>query len=426
MPKLTLSLLLVILLAVVGIGGALDNFFKQYQTQPNKESDELSAYFQIGTSLAATLDKHPNPQLFIANWQQNNNLSVSLIELTDFFLPDSLKETFYAGQPLTFESESSLSVHFIVPSREQVLIFSIPPIVIEEHNNTLQLMLTILFYLGILSVVLIWLSPLIKQLRQLRQTTKAFGEGQLQQRINVKSASYIASIEEEFNRMAERIESLISDNKLLSDAVAHDLRTPLARLRFGIETLQETENPATREKYQHRLSRDIDEMERLVNVLLNYARIEQTMMAAKRQSINLNELISQCVGAITNTDKIIHWQPQLDVNINGDANYLSMLINNLLGNALQYAERKITLEVLQNGNKIKLLVSDDGPGIAKEKRAELMKPFMRGEQAHEKPGYGMGLAIVVKIAQLHDATFAIGDAKTLGGAEFCVTFNTES
>lgn len=426
MPKLTLSLLLVILLAVIGIGGALDNLFNQYQTQPNKISDELSAYHQLGTSLAATLDKQQNPEQFITSWQQANTLSVRLVDLDDFFLPDSLKADFYAGQPLDFESDNNLSIHFIVPAQKQVLIFSIPPIVKASQNNTLQLLLTIVFYLGILMVVLIWLYPLIKQLRQLRQTTKAFGEGQLQQRIKVKPASYIASIEEEFNHMAERIESLISDNKLLSDAVAHDLRTPLARLRFGIEILQETEELETREKYQHRLSRDIDEMERLVNVLLNYARIEQSMLAAKQQNINLNELVSQCVGAVTDSNKIIHWQAYSEAMINGDANYLSMLINNLLGNAQQYAEHEITIRVERIDAKIQLLVSDDGPGIPAEKRSELLKPFMRGDQAHEKPGYGMGLAIVAKIVQLHDATLDIRDSVVFGGAEFCVTFNEYS
>jgi len=426
MPKLTLSLVLVIILAIVGIGGALDNFFNQYQTQPSKVSDELSAYHQLGKSLAATLDEQQTPQKFISHWQQEDKLTVTLIHLDDFFLPDSLKESFFAGEPLNFESEINISIHFFIPSHKQVLIFNIPPVIKEDHNNTLQLIFTIVFYIGILIVVLIWLSPLIKQLRQLRQTTKAFGEGQLQQRINVKSASYIASIEKEFNRMAERIESLISDNKLLSDAVAHDLRTPLARLRFGIEILQETEKPQTREKYQARLSRDIDEMEKLVNVLLNYARIEQSMMAAKLEDINLSELISQCVAAITNSNKVINWQGQTHAIIKGDANYLSMLINNLLGNALQYATHEISLRIEQHNTKIQFIVSDDGPGIPIDKRSELLKPFMRGDQAHEKPGYGMGLAIVAKIAQLHDATFEISDSKTLGGAKFCITFNKNS
>ena len=167
--------------------------------------------------------------------------------------------------------------------------------------------------------------------------------------------------------------------KLLSDAVAHDLRTPLARLRFGIEMLQETEKPETREKYQNHLSRDIDEMERLVSVLLNYARIEQAMMAIEPQSIDLNVLISQCVAAVSDGNKVINWHAQGIAMVNGDANYLSMLINNLLGNAQQYASNEITLKITNTASALQFIISDDGPGIAKEKRDELLKPFMRDD-----------------------------------------------
>jgi len=100
-----------------------------------------------------------------------------------------------------------------------------------------------------------------------------------------------------------------------------------------------------------------------------------------------------------------------------------MLVNNLLGNALQYAGNKIKLRITKNDTKLQFIISDDGPGIPQDKRSELLKPFMRGEQAHEKPGYGMGLAIVSRIAQLHDATLVITDSIELGGAEFCLTFN---
>jgi len=425
--KLTLSLVLVILIAVLGIGGVLDSLFSQYQTQPINESDELSSYRQLGKSLASTLDKQPKPQQFIANWQQQTELSVDLVPLDSFILPESLKHSFYAGVPLTLETDISISLHFILPLQQQVLIFIIPPVIKKNNNSSLQLLLTGVFYISILIVVLIWLYPLIKQLRKLRRTTKAFGEGALQQRIISKSTSYIADIENEFNRMAQRIETLVSDNKLLSDAVSHDLRTPLARLRFGIEALQETQNPQLRDKYQRHLCRDIEEMERLVNVLLNYARIEQSMIAVEQQSIDLNELINQCVQAFTDNDiadqKVVNWHGEGEAIVKGDINYLSMLINNLLGNAQQYASNTITLSVVKKAAKLHFIISDDGPGIAKEKRSELLKPFMRGDQAHENPGYGMGLAIVARIAQLHDATLVITESIELGGAEFCVTFN---
>lgn len=102
-----------------------------------------------------------------------------------------------------------------------------------------------------------------------------------------------------------------------------------------------------------------------------------------------------------------------------------MLINNLLGNALQYADHDISVRVekAEKGDaEIRLVIRNDGPGIPHNKRAELSKPFIRGDNALEKPGLGMGLAIVSKIAQLHDARFVITDSAKLGGAECSVTF----
>jgi two-component system OmpR family sensor kinase len=166
MQKLTLSLVLVILIAVVGIGGVLDSLFSQYQAQPIEQYDELSSYRQLGMSLASTLDKHTQPQQFIENWHQKSELSVDLTQLDSFILPSSLKQSFDAGEPLILETDSGISLHFILPLQQKVLIFIIPPMIKKNNNSSLQLFLTGVFYISILVVVLIWLYPLIKQLRK--------------------------------------------------------------------------------------------------------------------------------------------------------------------------------------------------------------------------------------------------------------------
>jgi hypothetical protein len=78
--------------------------------------------------LAATLDKQEYPQQFIASWQQESKLSVTRVHLDDFSLPDSLKQGFYSGEPLEYETDNNISIHFIVPAQKQVLIFNIPPV----------------------------------------------------------------------------------------------------------------------------------------------------------------------------------------------------------------------------------------------------------------------------------------------------------
>lgn len=426
MKKLTLSLIIAILTAIIFLGWGLDTFFNEYQEQQG--TDEFSAYRHIITPLANTLDKINNVEQFVTTWQKQNKQPLTLTPLTEFPLPVSLRDSFYRGEPLVLESENVITVNQLLPSQQQVLTLSIQQKTKQEDSLALQVALTTVFYAGILLCVFVWLYPLIKRLRLLRTTAKSFGEGDFSERIHISTTSYIIDIEDEFNRMAEKIETLVEDNKLLSNAVSHDLRTPLARLRFGIEALSETNKPETKEKYIQHLSKDIQEMENLVAVLLNYARLEQKMIKVERLPLSLNALIEASLHNLTSGDQSevsidITGLSTCQVIVNGDENYLSMLINNLLSNAQQYAMKQVRITTEQKPNSVMMCVSDDGPGIALEKHKTIFKPFIRGENNSEQKGYGMGLAIVARVAAWHEAEVTISQANELGGAKFTVTFH---
>jgi signal transduction histidine kinase len=425
MKKLTLSLIVAILTAIIFLGWGLDTFFNEYQEQ--KDTDEYSAYRKIIAPLANTLDKTDNFAQFVTTWQNQNQQQLTLTPLAEFPLPASLLDNFSQGEPLVLESEELITVNQLLLSQQQVLTLNIQQHSKQEGNLTLQVALTTVFYAGILLCVFIWLYPLIKRLRLLRSTAKNFGEGDFSERIHISSTSYIVDIENEFNRMAEKIETLVEDNKLLSNAVSHDLRTPLARLRFGIEALSETNKPETKEKYIQHLSQDIQEMENLVGVLLDYARLDQKMINVERLPLNLNTLIEGCARNLTSSDSSavsidVSGLSKIQIIIDGNENYLSMLINNLLSNAQRYAVKHVRITTKQTTTSLIMCVSDDGPGIPVEKRGEIFKPFIRGENQIEQKGYGMGLAIVARIAVWHGAHVVISQSDELGGAKFTITF----
>jgi signal transduction histidine kinase len=422
MKKLVLSLVIVMFTAIIFLGWSLDTLFNNYQKQ--QHSDEFSAYRQIVASLATTLDSVDDAQAFVKAWQQANPQQLNLIPMSEFPLPAELKQGFNQGLSLVLESAERITVNHIMPSQQQVLVMSIPQQGLQQDNLSLQMLLTTAFYLGILLFVGIWLYPLIKRLRLLSTAAKTFGAGDFTWRIPVSGTSYVADIENEFNRMAQKIETLIQDNKLLGNAVSHDLRTPLARLRFGIEALSETNKPEKQHKYIQHLSQDISEMERLVEVLLNYARLEQSLIKVDKVPVDFNQLMDECVYGIDGDDgKQIKWQPMGKITIDGEQNFLAMLINNLLSNAQQYASHVIQVSIVQTTQYIELVVEDDGLGIAQDKQLELLQPFTRGHNDSQKPGFGMGLAIVARIADWHHAQVAISHSEELGGAKFTVTFS---
>nr|WP_194362708.1 ATP-binding protein [Neptunicella marina] len=387
--------------------------------------DEFQSYRELGTVLARSLDKQQDIGQQLSQYQQTHSISLALDSAENFPLPPSLAEHFKQGEPLLLEDDSEVTINFWLPEHQQILMLKMI-INDKQQVSRLQMSLTLLFYVGILALVLVWLYPLINRLQKLAKVAKAFGEGDLTRRIARSSTSYIADIEREFNHMAARIETLVNDNKLLGNAVSHDLRTPLARLRFGIEALEDTKDVQKREKYQQHLAKDIDEMERLVNVLLNYARLEQKLDSLGKELVDLSSLVAHCIDSQHMPDTEIRQTIQSGLKVQGEANYLSMLVNNLLINAHQYANGCISVGLSRNGQYVQLTVEDNGPGIPFEKRQELLKPFIRGDNPDVTPGYGMGLAIVSRISQWHSADLEIAHSVELGGAKFCVFFHAVS
>jgi signal transduction histidine kinase len=420
MKKLSISLLLVVLISIVGLGQGIDNLFEKYQTEP--VADELTPYRLLVSSLALTIDKHEDPELFVQSWPAQHGLKLAVEPLNQFVLPTPLQQQLNIGEPLVLESTTSYSIHALLPNSDKVLSLSVPHSTKKVDNESLQWLLTIVFYAGILLFIFIWLNPLIRHLRELSQSARLFGEGQLDRRIKPSSSSFIADIENEFNHMAQRIETLVGDNKLLSSAVSHDLRTPLARLRFGIEAIRETKNPEKQTKYIQHLSNDINEMENLVSVLLNYARLDQNKVDLNFDSIDLNKLVQQCVDSSEPSAIDIRFSADSPNAILGDCNFCTMLVNNLLDNGVKFAKQNIHISLINKGQEVILIIADDGPGIPEEERLRLLKPFTRGDKQQTTSGFGMGLAIVARIASWHHARLTIGSSAILGGAEFKICF----
>ncbi|MBL4942331.1 MAG: two-component sensor histidine kinase [Colwellia sp.] len=435
MRTLTLSLLIMVLIATLGLSWIFDNFYQQYQQQylqkkqpSSRATDELSVLEDIGQSIAQALDGLENKQQFIHRWSNNNDRHLSLLELADFPLPEPLMNELISGKTLVLETTDSLAIHYYLTSSAQVLMLTSPVVNVQSKYLLLDIALTSLFYLLMIALMFLWLYPLLKRLVNLRQVAKSFGEGKLEQRIDVGSISYIRDLEIEFNHMAQRIEGLVSDVKLLSNAVSHDLRTPLARIRFGIDTLQEEEDPKLRQCFQDKISDNVDEMSRLVETLLNYARFDQAMINIDKAQINFSALLTRSIAHKEDASiKLSVTMPDEAIYMLGDSNYLMILVANLLQNAQQYCQDEIHVNLHEKGDYIVLLIADDGPGIAPELRDKIIKPFIRGEnlnisaQPASIKGYGMGLAIVQRIVDWHHGQLVISRSSELLGAQFSVS-----
>ncbi len=425
--QLSLSLIVVVIASTISLGWIINQIYI-HTSAPISAKQEYQAYLVFTRALANAFDASENKANVLAQWNRQNNLRLSLLPRELFPVPPQLVADFEAGEPLVLESDSGAAAYYLLTSSNDILSISLPATDTNPERNRLELILTLSFYGGVTTIILIWIWPLIHHLGKLRDTASKFGQGNLDARVRSHRFSYIKDIESEFNNMADRIQSLIGDNKLLSRAVSHDLKTPLARLRFGLDALTETENDALKAKYAGRINKDLEEMESLIETLLQYARLDESRVKLNTESLSLSTLVESLIDAYDQIAIDLHFIDNIQAGksrIWGDKRYLAMLINNVLSNAIRHAESNVRVSLNLNRKKLLLIIEDDGEGIPDNEREHAVKPFWRGSQAREKKGHGMGLAIVARIAEWHGAQLTIQKSQALGGAEITMTFALE-
>ena len=430
MRGLLLTLIAIVVAAVVGLGWLVSQVYSQLE-QPGGQPH--SAYLGLGQQLAKALNSTETNSL-LQHWPNDGPVGLSLTELGEFPLPAHLNAKLLGGEGVLLENNRHLLINYYVPARQAVLTLTVAsPTSSEDTSFTL----TLGFYCGLIVILLVCLYPLVRRLILLQESAFAFGAGDLCARIVPSRWSYIRPLEEAFNQMAARVQTLLADNRLLSRAVSHDLKTPIARLRFGFEMLEEAQNPEQASRYFARIGQDLAAMEALVNRLLEYAKLEEGQINLHLQPLNLNNLAAQLNlseplsdGSRSQGARPAEIQLALapeDLWVQADSHYLAMLINNLLNNAQRYCRQTIRLSTKQSHQQVLLCISDDGPGIPVEERAGVLKPFVRG-QGHQvqgqaqAQGHGMGLAIVERIATWHKATISLNQDETLGGLAVVITF----
>ncbi|HWV16562.1 MAG TPA: ATP-binding protein [Cellvibrio sp.] len=420
MRQLTFSLLLVVMTAVIGLGWSIDQWYdSQYAAQ---EDPAVKTYQQLSQEFIRLISLTNITQAQLQQWAALSHGQVQIIPYAEFPLPPDLKQSFESGEPLLLDSGSGISLHYLVAAQQNVISFQFPSNGRTGINSHLRLVLTLLFYSGLALLVFVWLYPLLKRLSLLRKIAGRFGSGDLTARIPPAKISYIADIEQEFNRMAQRIENLIYDNKLLSRGLSHDLRTPIARLRFGLDVLEEANLSPAQEKTLSHLNRDLMAMETLVETLLSYARMEQGAIAFKPIPVDLHKWLSNIMQEFYSESVVVIADPEVDARVLADIEYLNMLIHNLVQNAERHGKGKIIVSVTASEREVCLTVEDDGVGIPSAEREHVLKPFYRIASGQNTQGHGMGLAIVERIAQWHKARIVLGNSQRLGGLKVSVVF----
>jgi two-component system sensor histidine kinase RstB len=267
------------------------------------------------------------------------------------------------------------------------------------------------------------LRPAWRDLRALQHTADALGAGRFDTPMPTLDSRLFAPVGQGMRATLERLAAALATQRELTGAVSHELRTPLARLRFALDALVEEDDAARRADAVAACERDIAELEALIDTSLTLARLDMGAVAAAPVPGDLGALLDQEVRALAPLleGKALGTRWTLTGPVNFDARLLPYALRNGLRNAARHARSRIELAAWAEDGRVFIAVDDDGQGVPPAQQEAVFQPFKRleGERERRSRGWGLGLAIVRRVAEAHGGQARMQNAP-LGGARLLI------
>lgn len=400
-------------------------------------TDDYTSRFMRGTIVLIEdeLFRHPRAEWpkTIQTLDDNFAYKLRIIERWSLRLPPKQAEKLDAGD-LAIDAEGDVLYHRLKQTSQVLAVGPLSPDANPEYQRGMPLELRIrlltwsLIGFCLAIAVWFWVRPVWRDLEAMRQTARALGEGHFEARAPAARSRAFELLSETLNGMAERIQRLIATQKELSSAISHELRTPIARMRFALEMLAETDERADRERLWHMMEADLEELDGLIDSSLTYARFEREQPELNLTTVDLPEWLE------TEVDHVRLLARDIEISIDTsalppaavvllDRRSMPYAIKNLLRNAIKYARSRIVVSAEVKEGQTFLHVDDDGIGIPNEERERVFSAFTRLDRSRDRAtgGYGLGLAIARLILEQHDGK-ATADDSPLGGARFTLAW----
>ncbi len=287
-----------------------------------------------------------------------------------------------------------------------------------EHlfTTTLPWTFALMLMLGLVGGALISRN-ILARLDAINRTSSEIIAGDLSRRVPVtRRGDEFDELAGNLNRMLDRIERLMKGMREVTEAVAHDLRTPLNRLRNRLEGTLKLLDPNSQETAG--IDAAVAETDRLIATFNSLLLIAETEAGVVRESMALVDLAAVAEGVVELYAPLAEEKEQAlstslgrGAVIEGNQNLLSQALANLIDNAIKYTPSggRIIVSVAEAANGIELAVADTGPGIPEQDRERVLGRFVRLEESRNPPGTGLGLSLVAAVARLHGAKFTLGD-----------------
>ncbi len=335
-------------------------------------------------------------------YNQNFNFSIRFLENTK--LPDIKVERWFSPMDRTLRRELKSKVNeywFNTTSYKEVIdlrikfkdgvlqIFFPKERVQASSIRIFALWITLPAFL-LIAVAIIFLKNQTRPIINLARASEKFGRGEVVDDFIPSGALEIRQAGYEFGRMRKRITRHLNQRSEMLSGISHDLRTPLTRMKLQLAFVKD-------DKISKKLSDDITEMEKMLNEYLNFS---SSRSEEKTETFDLSELLETTVQKYEKNK--ITTDISQKVYLDGRKNLIQRCLNNLIDNSIKYSE-KILISLKKTANNITITVDDDGPGIPKNERENVFKPFYKIDKSrgNSKSSVGLGLSIASDIVRSH-------------------------
>ena len=321
----------------------------------------------------------------------------------DRSLRRELKSAFGNNKYWFSTSKFKNAVEIRVKSQNNVIEFLVPKEMVSTSSVRLFVLWTTLPSIILIIIALIFLKNQTRPIVKLAKAAEKFGKGDYVNDFRPSGAQEIRKAAYEFDRMAKRINRHLNQRSEMLSGISHDLRTPLTRLKLQLAMIDQKD-------LSQKMSKDIDEMEKMLNDYLQFAK---TQAQENTRNIEIGKILKEISSDLNNQNLEILFNE--DIYLKGRPIALKRSFENIIQNGLSYG-KKVFVDLKKSSNRALIIFDDDGPGIPVDQYKNVFKPFFRLDKSRSlnQSGVGLGLAIVEDIINSHGGSIQLAKSKYNG------------
>ena len=415
------SLYFLIISIFIVFSWMLDEVWRSYLEQ---DIESYTGYKSMLLALSNYVEKHPEDewQAIVTRASEQWQLPLRLMSKQQLDESNQPKhDVLSAENTHIFYDKNAVEIHHRINSQGTVIVLG--PAKMPTRPRV-EALIRVILLASLACLLFLWLRPLSRDLDQLRKTAVEFGRDSFDVVAPKARSTMTAPMFTAFNSMASRIKRLIDAHKELSTAVAHELRTPLARSKFALQMLANTDDKVKQEKYRQAICNDICELEQLISEMLIYASFDNEKPKLNFTEHSLLDIVNGQVKCFQQSQQnFIINNLMGDIKVEVDRHFISRALNNYISNAIEYGKGEIEITISQKNQHCQIEVTDNGEGIKDDFKCTIFDAFSRGDASRnrETGGFGLGLAIVCRIMEWHGGNACVENAKH-GGATFILNW----